>query len=226
MNDQLEKRILHCELCLNYLQAKCNSKPTKTLGQEIPVHPGSNLATDIFHFEGAEYLLIVDYTSRFLIVCKLTSMTGKHVANQCRSVFSQYGWSDTLISDNGPCYTSQEFTCVMQTFSVNHSTSSPHYPQSNGPVEKYVQIVKCLFHEAKEEAKDFHKCLMIYHNTPHTGSLQMPMQILQGRSARSDLLMSFAQMQLEISLDSSQRFKGRLISMKNCLHMIYTLDNM
>ena len=34
--------------------------------------------------------------------------------------------------------------------------------------------------------------LLIYHNTPLTGSLQSPMQILQGRSASSDLPMSNA----------------------------------
>ena len=41
--------------------------------------PLTKLVTDQFHFEGASYLLIVDYTSRFLVVCKLPSMTGQHV---------------------------------------------------------------------------------------------------------------------------------------------------
>ena len=36
---------------------------------------------------------------------------------------------------------------------------------------------------------------MIYHKTPLSGSLQSPMQILQSRSARSDLLMSNASRQ-------------------------------
>ena len=106
LNNQLEKLILNCELCPKYSHAKCKSKPTPTLGQEIPVHPWSKFATDIFYFEGAAYLLIVDYTSRFQIVCKLTSMTDAYVANQCTSMFSEYGWSDTLISDNGSCYIS------------------------------------------------------------------------------------------------------------------------
>ena len=119
LNDQLEKLILNCELCLKYSHSKCKPKPTTSLGQEIPVHPWSKLATNIFHFEGASYLLIVGYTSRFMVLCKLTSMTGVHVANQCKLAFSEYGWSDTLISDNGPCYTSQAFTSVMQVFSVN-----------------------------------------------------------------------------------------------------------
>ena len=124
LNDQLEKLILNCELCLKYSHSKCKQKPATSLGQEILVHPWSKLATDIFHFEGASYLLIVDYTSRFPVVCKLTSMTGVHVAHQSKLVFSEYGWPDTLTSDNGPCYTSQAFTSVMQAFSVNHITSS------------------------------------------------------------------------------------------------------
>ena len=51
-------------------------------------------------------------------------------------------------------------------------------------------MVKCLFNKAKEEGKDFHKCLIIYHKTPLIGSLQIPMQILQERSARYDLPIS------------------------------------
>ena len=82
-------------------------------------------------------------------------MTGLHVANQCKQVFSEHGWPETLISDNGPCSTSQAFTSVMQSYSVNHITSSLDYPQSNSLAEKYVQIVKSLFYKANEEGKDF-----------------------------------------------------------------------
>ena len=39
------------ELCLKYSQAKCKSKPTKVLGQDIPVHLWSRLATDSFHLK-------------------------------------------------------------------------------------------------------------------------------------------------------------------------------
>ena len=82
-------------------------------------------------------------------------MKGIHGANQCKLVSSEYGWPDTFISDNDPYYTSQAFISVMQSFSVNHITSSPHYPQSNGLVEKYMEIVECMLNKAKEEGKDF-----------------------------------------------------------------------
>ena len=56
-NNQLEKLILNCELCLKYSHSKCKQKPSMSLGQEIPLHPWSKWATNIFHFEGASYLL-------------------------------------------------------------------------------------------------------------------------------------------------------------------------
>ena len=80
-------------------------------------------------------------------------MTGVHIANQCKLVFSEYGWPETMISDKGPCYTSHAFTSIMKAFSGNHITSSPHYPQSNELKGKYVQIVKRLFTKLKEKAK-------------------------------------------------------------------------
>ena len=39
LNNQLEKLILNCELCLKYSQSKCKQKPTMSFGQEIPLHP-------------------------------------------------------------------------------------------------------------------------------------------------------------------------------------------
>ena len=66
---------------------------------------------------------------------------------------------ETLIFDNGPCYTAKALTSVMNAYHVNHISSSPHYPQSNGLAENYVQIVKSLFYKAKEEGKIYSKAL-------------------------------------------------------------------
>ena len=134
------------------------------------------------------YLLIVDFTSKFPIVRKLKSMKAKHVGSHFSEGFGEHGWPDTLVTDNGPCYASHDFKQLMLDMSVNHITSSPHYPQSNG----YVQIVKNLFVKAHEEGMDYQKALMIYRNTPLDDNLTSPMQILQGRTVRSDLPMSYA----------------------------------
>ena len=140
LNEQLERLILNCELCLKYSHSRCKQQQSMFLSQEIPLHPWTKLATDIFHFEGTSYLLIVDYTSRFPVVHKLSSMTGQHIASQCKLIVSEYGWPDTLVSDNGSCYTAETFTSMMKEYGVNHITSSPHCLQSNGLPEKFVQI--------------------------------------------------------------------------------------
>ena len=172
-----------------------------SLGHEISLHPWTKLAKDIFHFEGASYLLIVDYTSRLHVVHKLSSMKGQHVASQCKLIFCEDGWPDTLVSDNGPCYTTETFTSMMKEYGDTHITSSPHYLQSNGLAEKFVPIVKIMFYKAKEVGEDPFKSLMIYRNTPLTSSLQSLMQTLQSRTARSDLPMSNAARK-QLGLDS------------------------
>ena len=80
----------------------------------------------------------------------------------------------------------------MEEYHINDITSSPHYPQSNGLAEKYIQTVKNLFHKAKEEGQDLHKCLMTYRNTPLSNHSQSPMQILSNRATRSTLPLSNA----------------------------------
>ena len=80
----------------------------------------------------------------------------------------------------------------MQSMSVNHLTSSPHYPQSNGLAQKFVGIIKNLFHKAKEEGQSPYTALMVYRNIPPNGTLQSPMQILLDRQAHTDLPLSHA----------------------------------
>ena len=189
-NEQLEQLILNCKPCLKYPKVKSKQPSNMSLGQDIPIHSWTKIVTDIFYFNGVSYLLLVNYTSRFPVVRKLTSMTVQHVAGQMKLVLSEYGWQETIISDNRPCYSANTFTKLLKDYSVNHISSSPHYPQYNGLAEKYIQVVKDLFYKAQEEGTDLYKSLMIYRNTPVSCSLQSPMQILQSETTRSQLPMS------------------------------------
>ena len=113
LNDQLENLVLNCELFLKYSNSKYKQEPSLLPGQEVPLYPLTKFATDAFHFEGVSYLHIVDYTSRFPVVCKLTLMTGQHITSHFKLICSEYGWPETLVSDNGPCCTSEVFTNLM-----------------------------------------------------------------------------------------------------------------
>ena len=67
LNDQLEKLVLNCQLCLKYSNSKKKQSTNLSLGHEIPLFPWTKLATDLFHFEGDSYLLLVDYKVIFLL---------------------------------------------------------------------------------------------------------------------------------------------------------------
>ena len=77
-----------------------------------------------------------------------------------------------------------------------------------------MQIVKNLFTKAHEEGTDYQKALMIYRNTPLDDKLLSPMQLLQGRAARSDLPMSHAA-KIKFSIASSQQLPSALRQDKN-----------
>ena len=147
------KLVLNCELGLKYSKAKSKQAANMSLGQEILIYPWTKVATDIFHFKSHSYLLIVHYMRRFPVVHKLTSTTAQQVVSQMKLIFSEYSWPETIISDNRPCYSAHKFTKVMTDYSVNHITSSPHYPQSNNLAEKYVQIVKIYSIKPKKKAQ-------------------------------------------------------------------------
>ena len=56
-------------------------------------------------------------------------------------VFTELGRPFVLRSDNRPCYSSREFhNGILSFYQVDHITSSPHYPQSNGFAEALVGI--------------------------------------------------------------------------------------
>ena len=96
--EELKDLITNCMTCLKFSTKKPTSN-RQYAGHEIPVCPWSKLASNIFYFEGDGYLLLVGYTSHFPINRKLSSMIGKAIAHLMQSIFSEYGWPDTLVTE-------------------------------------------------------------------------------------------------------------------------------
>jgi transposase InsO family protein len=79
---------------------------------------------------------------------------------------SRYGIPDTLVTDYGPQFDSNEFKQFQKKWSFQHITSSPCYPQSNGGVERAVQSAKTLMKKAEEAGEDCYLSLLNQRNTP------------------------------------------------------------
>ena len=152
-----------------------------------PVFLGKNLPMmNLFDYQGAQYLLVTDYYNKYPIVRKLNSTTSAAVINHLKSIFTENGIPETLISDNSPQYSSQEFAAFCKQWGIDQVTSSPLYPQSNSFVEQSVQTVKNV-RKAEALGQDPYLALLTYRTTPVNSNLPSPSQLLNCRAYLSQL---------------------------------------
>ena len=64
------------------------------------------------------------------------------VIEELRSTFARFGLPELIVTDNGPCFTSEEFGLFVRKNSIKHVTSAPYHPASNGLAERAVQLIK------------------------------------------------------------------------------------
>lgn len=140
----------------------------------------------MFTWNNTNYLVTVDYYSRYFELDKLQSTTASAVIHKLKAAFARHGIPETVVSDNGPQYKCKEFETFAKTWEFTHITTSPHYPQSNGLAEKSVQIAKSLLKKASADHKDAYLSLLEFRNTP-VDNFRSPAQLLMSRRLRSIL---------------------------------------
>ena len=157
---------------------------------ELLQFPGQKFGIDLFYLKGSNYLIVVDYFSRYPEVQKLSTTTTASIIDALKSVFSRFGVPETVLSDNGPQFTSQLFTDFADAYSFHHVTSSPRFAQSNGQAERTVQTVKKLL----VEYRDPHMAMLTYRSTPFPWCKLSPAELLMGRCLRANIPMLTTQL--------------------------------
>ena len=131
------------------------------------------VGADLFELQGQHYLLHVDYYSNLFELTRLGSNTrATCVIGAMRSQFARHGSPELLVSDNGPQFSCSEFRTFTQLWDIEHVTSSPQYPQSNGQAERAIGTVKNLMKKALEDGSDVQLALPSFRNTVREGRTQ------------------------------------------------------
>jgi len=141
------------------------------------------VAADLFTLNRAEHLVVVDYFSRYPEVYKLQSTSSQSIINALKTIYSRHGIPETLRTDNGPQFSSQEFQDFASKYGFTHTTSSPHFPSSNGQAERAVQTVKRLLRSSDDPPL----ALLSYRATPLPWCGRSPAELLMGRQIRTVL---------------------------------------
>lgn len=193
MGRDIDRIVEKCTICQE--RHPSNTKEPM-MPHRIPDRPWQVVGTDLFSWNNQNYIVTVDYYSRFFELDQLHSTTSAAVIHKLKAAFARHGIPETIVSDNGPQYKSREFEMFAKAWEFTHITSSPHYPQSNGLAERTVKTAKTIMDKAKADRKDAYISLLEYRNTP-VDNFKSPAQLLMSRRLRSTLPSTNQQLQPE-----------------------------
>ena len=102
-----------------------------------------------------------------------------------KAVFAELGVPNMIVSDGGPQYTPAEFKDFTKQWQIEHRTSSPRNPQSNGMAERCVQTMKASLTKTMEEGENMDLVLLTCKTTPLSHRRPSPTELLNSRKYKT-----------------------------------------
>ena len=156
--------------------------PVAFVNRRLPREPWEAIAADLFELNKENYLLVADIYTKFPIIRKLRSTHSSSIIQTLKEIFSEHGTPRHFHSDNGPQFSTTSFTQFAARWGFQHNTSSPHYPQSNGFIERQIQTIEN--HDKDRRSK---KALLFWRATPLERNHPSPDELLYGRIIKTTL---------------------------------------
>ena len=95
----IEHMVSSCQTCNEFQHAQPNEP---LLQHGLPHRPWETVGTDLFSMDGDEYLIIVDYWSKFPFIRKIGgTCSSAKVVQAMKGIFSEHGIPMRVMSDNG-----------------------------------------------------------------------------------------------------------------------------
>ena len=187
MDAEVEEQVKACVTC----QENRNSPPVAPLHPwEVPDKPRERIHVDYAGpWKGKMFLIQVDSYSKWIEAHAVSRSTSAVTIECLRQSFSQHGIPEVMVSDNGSCFTSEEFQEFIEKNGIRHITTAPYHPSSNGLAERAVQTFKSLVEKSTGDSIDtkIARALFNYRITPQSTTGKSPAELLCGRKLRSTL---------------------------------------
>lgn len=187
MDEEIEHHVKACKLC----QVKGGDPGRAELHPwEWPRRPWSRVHIDYAGpVNGKMLLVIIDAYSKWLDVYPTTTSTSAVTIELLRQSFAIYGLPDIVVSDNGPCFSSEEFERYTKMNGIKHIRSAPYHPSTNGLAERAVKTVK---QGLKKQAAatlqtQVSRFLFQYRTTCQATTGQTPSELMFGRRVKTRL---------------------------------------
>ena len=167
--------------CLTCIES--SNLPVKMLHpHEVPPRPWVKIGVDLLPrtIWGKKHLIVADYFSKFPYMFPVASTHHSKTISHLRELFAAEGVPAIIMSDNGPPFNGDEFRQFSRDFDFVHTTSSPHFHQSNGFIEAMVKKVKNAYKKTDRSPNAQVRALLQLCDTPITADLPSPAEILHG----------------------------------------------
>ena len=122
----------------------------------------------------------------FMIV---NSSSVEIMIEKMRATFATLGLPQSLVTDNGPEFTSAQFAQFTKNNGIEHVTSSPYHPSTNRLAERMVQTFKEGMKRQKTGSIEIRiaRFLFAYRNTPQSTTGVSPAVMMFKRPLRCHL---------------------------------------
>lgn len=169
-----------------------NPPKTNVHHWEWPTAPWQRIHIDYLGpVNGKMLLIVVDAHSKWPEVFVVPNTTSEHTIICLSSLFARYGYPISLVSDNGPQFTSEEFKSFLSNHGVKHMLSAPYHPATNGQAERHVQIIKrgikALATESGTLQMKVNRFLLQYRKMPHITTGESPATLFLKRNIRTKI---------------------------------------
>lgn len=67
-------------------------------------------------------MFVIDYYSNYPEFCQLSTTTAEHIIAHTKATFTRHGIAVTVMSDNGPQFSSQSFKEFAETYGFEYIT--------------------------------------------------------------------------------------------------------
>ena len=82
------------------------------------------VGSDLLKWNGQDFLVVVDYYSRYWDIEKLYRTDSATVIKKLKHIFSRMGIPEVMRSDNGPQYSSSSFKKFAKDWKFQHNKQS------------------------------------------------------------------------------------------------------
>ena len=118
-----------CRKCTSCAEHQNNPPKFANHPWMLPERPWSRIHVDhAVNFMGKNWLVMVDSYSKYPCIHPTSSITARTTMDLLEEDFAHFGYPHTLVTDNAPTFTSEEFQEFLRERSILHMRGAPYHP--------------------------------------------------------------------------------------------------